>query len=77
MDTELPYLLAGGAAFIGGWRRDKGWPKNGTLAVAATIALVIVASIAGNTPLAPMVKALGWVLFAAAVYQMMNEFQKK
>ena len=68
MSPEIPYLLAGTTAVVGGYTKEKKWPNNGTTAVLATVALAFVASVADGTRLGPLVGKIGWLLFAAAVY---------
>lgn len=66
--AEVPYLMAGTVAVIGGWSREGRWPRQGVTAVVATIALVLVASVLSGTALDKYVRAIGWLLFAAAIY---------
>lgn len=68
MDPEVPFIIAGVVAVVGGYAKEKGWPRNGTKAVLATGALAIVASVTAGTSLAPYVTALGWLAVAGAVY---------
>jgi hypothetical protein len=63
---ELPYLAAGAVALIGGAIRDKKWPTNSTKAIIGTIAVVLLASASADTPLAPLVHAIGLLVLLAA-----------
>lgn len=74
---ELPFLLAGSIAFIGGVARAKGWPKNGFKAVLAVGVLVIVASLTSGTPAAPIVRAIGLLSVLAASMATITELSKK
>jgi peptidoglycan/LPS O-acetylase OafA/YrhL len=51
----------------GGVAREHAWPKNGTPALIATIALVIIASATDGTKIAPLVRAMGLLVLLAAV----------
>lgn len=66
MRPEMPYLAAGGVSLIGGAVAAKGWPKQSLTAVIATIVLVIVASATSETRIAPLVRAIGLLLFLVA-----------
>lgn len=63
---ELPYLAAGAVALIGGAIRDKKWPSNSTKAIIGTVAVVLLASASADTPVAPLVHALGLLVLLAA-----------
>ncbi|HXK36068.1 MAG TPA: hypothetical protein VJ553_00615 [Candidatus Paceibacterota bacterium] len=67
MRPELPFLAAGGIAIAGGMARDRTWPKDGTRAALATMILVIVASATADSPLAPVVRAMGLLAVLGAV----------
>lgn len=67
MRTELPYLAAGGVAIAGGMAEAKAWPPSGTRAVLATLVMVIVASATNNTAIAPLVRALGFLVLLGAI----------
>lgn len=77
MNPEMPFLLAGGVAIAGGVAREKGFPKNGTIAVVGTVALVILASATANTPVAPLVRAIGLLVLLGAVMSAVPAFTKK
>jgi hypothetical protein len=68
MASEVPFLIAGTVAVVGGFAREGHWPANGTKAVMATGAMVLVASVADRTALEPFVAALGWLAVFGAVY---------
>jgi hypothetical protein len=74
---ELPYLGAGTITLIGATRRDGKFPADGLKAVAATVGLTIVASATATTKLAPLVHAIGLLLFMAAIYGAIHTNQKK
>lgn len=63
---ELPFLAAGTVAIVGGAIRDKKWPANTTKALVATFAIVLLASASSDTPLAPLVHAIGLLVLLAA-----------
>lgn len=77
MAPELPYLLAGGIAVIGGFTREGKWPDKGTEAILATVALTTVASLTANTAGAPLVAGIGWLLVLTAVYTSVPAFDPK
>lgn len=74
---ELPFLLAGGIAFVGGVAKANGWPKNGFKAVLSVGILVIVASLTSGTSFAPLVRAIGLLAVLAASMATISELSKK
>lgn len=72
MRPELPYLAAGGIAIAGGIYRENGWPSEGAGAVIGTLTLVVVASMSANTPIAPLVRAIGLLLLLTSVMATVN-----
>lgn len=62
----LPYLGAGVLAIIAGAIRKKDWPDNTLKSTLATVALMLIAGMASQTRLAPLVKAIGVLLCFAA-----------
>ena len=74
---ELPFLLAGGISIAGGFTREGSWPKKGTEAVIATLALTVLASLTAGTKGAPIVSGIGWLLVLAAVYTAVPAFAPK
>jgi hypothetical protein len=74
---ELPFLLAGSIAFIGGVARAKGWPKNGFKATLAIGVLVIVASLTSGTSFAPLVRAVGLLMVLATSMATITQLGKK
>lgn len=74
---ELPYLGAGVVTLIGATRREGKFPAKGLEAIAATFGLVIVTGITATTKLAPLVHAIGLLLFAASIYGAIRTNQKK
>jgi hypothetical protein len=67
MRPEAPFFIAGAIAIGGGIYREKGWPSEGTNALLATFVLVIVASMSADTPLAPLVRAFGFLACIGSV----------
>lgn len=67
MRPEMPYLAAGMVALAGGVARERAFPKEGMTAVIGTVALVIIASATAETPVAPLVRAIGFLFLMAAV----------
>ena len=76
MQPEMPYLAAGGIALAGGVIRDKSFPANGVKSVMGTIVLVVVASATANSPLAPLVHAIGMLLVLGALIAATNGYLK-
>lgn len=68
MRPELPYLGAGAAALIGGYRTEGGFPENGYKVIIATVVLLAITALTSGTRIAPLVRAIGLVMFMAAVY---------
>lgn len=66
MRPEMPYLAAGAIAIGGGAIRAGEWPSNTLHAVIGTVALVVVASATDGTRIAPLVRALGFLILLAA-----------
>jgi peptidoglycan/LPS O-acetylase OafA/YrhL len=64
---ELPFLAAGGVAVVGGFAREKHWPKEGTAALIGTGVTVIVASATAGTRIAPIVRAMGLLILLVSV----------
>lgn len=77
MRPEMPFLAAGGVALAGGVAKSGGLPKNTLSAVVGTVALVIVASATADTPIAPVVRAIGLLLLLAAVMASVPAFTAK
>jgi hypothetical protein len=67
MRPEMPFLAAGAVALAGGVARERSFPKEGMSAVIGTVALVIIASATADTPIAPLVRALGLLFLMVAV----------
>jgi hypothetical protein len=66
MSPELPFLAAGAVAVIGGAIRDKKWPTNANKAIIGTVVVTLLASATSDTPIAPLVHALGLLVLLAA-----------
>ena len=77
MRPEMPYLAAGGVALAGGVAKSGGLPDNAMSSVVGTVALVIVASATTDTPIAPIVRAIGLLLLLAAVMASVPAFTSK
>lgn len=60
--------LAGLIAVIGGYRRESGWPKNGTKGIIATVSLVLLMNVLDGTAIAPISQGLSYLLLMAAVF---------
>jgi len=75
VNAEIPYLAAGVTAIAGGYRSQGQFPADGYKAVLATTGLVILASASNDTKLAPLVRAVGFVLFMGALYGAVKAFQ--
>lgn len=73
MSPELPYLAAGATAVIGGAIRDKKWPANANRAIIGTIALTLLASASSDTPVAPLVHAVGMLILLVAAIAAIKE----
>lgn len=61
MKPEVPWALAGTLSLVGGFVKSNGWPPNGTKSIAATLTLVVLASLSEGTSLEKAVNALGWL----------------
>jgi len=72
MRPEMPYLAAGTVAIIGATVKEKSWPKNGARAIVGTVASVVIASASSDTPLAPLVRAIGLLILLVAVMAAVN-----
>lgn len=77
MRPEMPYLAAGITALVGGYKRERGFPRNGITAVIATVALVIFASATAETKAAPIVRAIGLLMLMGAVMATVPAFTTK
>lgn len=67
MRPEFPYLAAGAVSIAGAAKHEKAWPKEAPRAIIGTVALVIIASATSDTPLAPLVHAIGLLVLLIAV----------
>lgn len=76
MSAETLLIAAGGVTFAGNMAKAKSFPPNGVAIVAATVALVILASATKNTPLSGPVKALAGLMLLVAVYVNVPAFTK-
>jgi peptidoglycan/LPS O-acetylase OafA/YrhL len=77
MRPEMPFLAAGLVSLAGGTARERGFPNEGMTAVIGTVALVIVASATADSPIAPLVRAIGLLLLMAAIMAAVPAFTKK
>ena len=66
MSPEFPFILSGALILIGGTIENNGYPKNGIRSLIGTLILALVASATNNTPVAPMVRAIGLLYLLAA-----------
>lgn len=73
----MPYLAAGAVAIAGGAIAEKKWPSYTTRAVIGTIALVIVASATSETRMAPLVRAIGFLLLMTTIMSAVRAQQKR
>jgi len=76
MPPELPFLGAGVIAIVGGIKREGRFPKEGMRAVVATVLLTLVASAADGTRLAPLIRAIGFLLLIGASYGTTRAFME-
>ena len=66
MRPEFPFLAAGAVTIVGATVKEKHWPAGALRSIVGTVALVIVASATSDTPLAPLVHALGLLILLVA-----------
>lgn len=66
MRPEFPFLAAGAVTIIGATVKEKHWPKDAVRSIVGTVALVVIASATADTPLAPLVHALGLLVLLVA-----------
>jgi hypothetical protein len=74
-NPAMVVLGAGSLALAGEFAKEGGFPKDGPKAIIATVGLVIVFSVAANTPLEPLASALAWLILLGAVYAAVPAFQ--
>lgn len=74
--AEGMLIAAGGLALAGNAVEAKTFPSNGVNIIAATIALVLIASMASRTALAGPVKALAALMLLVSVYLYVPAFTK-
>lgn len=72
---ELPFLTAGAIAIVGGSIKNHGWPPSAPKAIIGTVVLVIAASATADSPIAPVVHALGVLLVVASLMAAVNAVQ--
>lgn len=77
MRPEMPYLAAGAVTLIGATVKEGNWPKDAARSLIGTVALVVLASASTDTPLAPLVRAIGLLLFLVAAMAAIRLNQKK
>ena len=80
MSPEFPFIASGALLLIGGTARNKGFPKDTIKSLTGTAALALVASATANTPVAPMVRAIGLLYLLTvivATVRIMDESKKK
>jgi hypothetical protein len=66
MRPEFPFLAAGAVTIVGATVKEKHWPSGAARSILGTVVLVIIASATGDTPIAPLVHALGLLLLLVA-----------
>lgn len=76
MRAEMPYLAAGSVAIIGGVAREGAWPVSGLNSLIGTTVLVIAASAMSESPVAPLVRAIGLLFLMASVMAAVPAFTK-
>lgn len=76
MNAEGMLIAAGGLTLAGGMAKEKAFPSNGVPVIAATVALVILASTTSDTPIGGPVKALSGLMLLVAVYVNVPAFTK-
>jgi len=64
---ELPFLAAGGIALIGGAIHEGHWPSSWGRSVIGTVVLVVAASATADTPIGPLVHAIGILLVVTSL----------
>ncbi len=72
MRPELPYLGAGAVAIIGGTIREGKFPSDGVKALLGTLILVTAASTTAGSKIAPLVRAIGFLLLLASIMATVN-----
>jgi hypothetical protein len=77
MRPEMPYLAAGSVAIVGGIAREGRFPREGINSVIGTVVLVIIASATAGSRIAPLVRAIGFILLLGAVFGAVPAFQKR
>lgn len=60
-------IAAGTTAFIGNWKKEDGFPETGYTIIAATIALVFIASFTSGTAFEKPAKAAAGLMLLTAV----------
>lgn len=80
MSPEFPFIASGALLVIGGVARNKGFPQDTVKSLAGTAVLALVASATNNTPVAPLVRAIGLLYLlttALATIKIMDDAKKK
>jgi hypothetical protein len=67
MNAETPYAAAGLITLASYSAKERNWPAAGHRIILATIILIIVASASNNTVIAPLVKAVGYLVLISSV----------
>lgn len=75
MRPEFPYMAAGFVAIAGGWAKEKHFPSTGARALLFTIIIVTVVSATAGTKVAPLFRALGFLVLLGAVFAAVPVFQ--
>ncbi len=74
---ELPFLAAGITSIVGGAIEAGKWPENVVRSVVGTVALVVVTSATSGTRIAPLVRAIGFLLLLTTVIAAVKAVNKK
>lgn len=61
MSPEFPFIASGALLLIGGAARNRGFPKDTIKSLIGTAALALVASATKDYPIAPVVRAIGFL----------------
>lgn len=76
MRPEFPYLAAGAVSLVGGAVAEHKWPADTAKAFIGTAVLTVIASATAETPVAPLVHAIGLLILLAAVMAAITRVQR-
>ncbi len=81
MSPETPFFASGALLFLAGVARGKAVTQNVMVAMFAVLGLAVVASATANTPVAPLVRAIGLLFLltsgSAAILALSDESKKR